>query len=86
MNKYIILYYIILYYIILYYIILYYIILYYIILYYNYDKRIYIKNLIDSQQVKKFLALYRAVFETVLFTEIHKSNSFPQPPVSEIVS
>ena len=43
------------------------------------------KNLIDSRLVKKFLALYRALVETVLFTEPNKSNSFSQPPVSEIV-
>ena len=81
------LYYIILYYIILYYIILYYIILYYIILYYIINTiSVFILILIASRLVKIFLALYRAVVETVLFTEPNESNSFPQPPLSDIVS
>jgi len=43
------------------------------------------KNLIDSLLVKKFLALYRAIVKTLLFTEPNKSHSFSQPPVPQIV-
>ena len=38
----------------------------YILLYYNDAKRIYIKNVTDSELVEKLLVFYRVIAETVL--------------------